>query len=80
MGTNNITANDSPTDMASKIATETEKIQSLTQAPRVIVSGIIHRKDVKANLKITVANKQLKQICDEKKWKFIDVLTQASYI
>ncbi|CAB3996270.1 Hypothetical predicted protein [Paramuricea clavata] len=55
MGTNNITSNDSPTDMASKLATETEKIQSLTQAPRVIVSGIIHRKDVKANLKITEA-------------------------
>lgn len=72
MGTNNITSNDSPTDMASKLATETEKIQSLTQAPRVIVSGIIHRKDVKENLKITEANKQLKKICDEKKWKFID--------
>ena len=54
------------------IANESEKIKSVTQAPQVIISSIIKRKDVNADPKIIETNNQLKQICSQRKWKFID--------
>lgn len=72
MGSNNITSDDSPMIIASRLVSETEKIKSSTQAPQVIISGIINRNDVKAKSKIAETNNHLKQLCSQKKWKFID--------
>ena len=72
MGTNDITSDDSPKDIAFKLADETEKIKSVTQVPQVIISSIIKRKDVDVDPKIIETNHQLKQICSQRKWKFID--------
>ena len=47
--TNDITSDDSPKDIAFKLANETEKIKSVTQASQVIISSIIKRKDVNAD-------------------------------
>ena len=66
--TNDITSDDLPKDIAFKLANETEKMKSVTQAPQVIISSIIKRKDPK----IIETNKQLKQICSQRKWKFVD--------
>ena len=57
---------------AFKLANETEKIKYVTQAPQVIISSIIKRKDVNADSKIIETNSHLKQICSQRKWKFID--------
>ena len=45
--TNDITSDDLPKDIAFKLANETEKMKSVTQAPQVIISSIIKRKDPK---------------------------------
>ena len=65
--TNNITTDDSPKTIASKLAEVGKTIQSSTQAPRIIISGIIFRKDTRVGFKTTDTNGEIKM-----KWKFVN--------
>ena len=70
LGTNNITTDDSPKTIAIKIAEVGKAIQRSTQAPRIIISGIISRNDKRVGSKITDTNNELKSMCVNMKWKF----------
>ena len=72
LGTNNITTDDSPKTIASKLAEVGKAIQPSTQAPSIIISGIIPRKDTTVGSKETDTNCEIKSICVKMKWKFVN--------
>ena len=53
LGTNNITTGDSQKTIASKLAEVGKAIQRSTQVPRIIIFGIIPRKDTRVGFKVT---------------------------
>ena len=63
LGTNNITTDDSPKNIANKIAEFGKEIQRKTQAPRIIISGIISRNDKRVSSKIADTNNELRSMC-----------------
>ena len=72
LGTNNITTDDSPQTIASKIAEVGKEIQRKTQAPRIIISGIIPRNDKRVGSKIVDTNNELRSMCVQMKWRFVN--------
>ena len=56
LGTNNITTDDSQKTIASKLAEVGKAVQISTQAPRIIISGILPRKDTRVCSKIADTN------------------------
>ena len=72
LGTNNITTDDSPRTIASKIAEVGKEIQRKTQAPRIIISGIISRNDKRVGSKIVDTNNELRSMCVQMKWRFVN--------
>ena len=72
LGTNNITTDDSPKTIASKIAEVGKEIQRKTQAPRIIISGIISRNDKRVGSKIVDTNNELRSMCVQMKWRFVN--------
>ena len=56
LGTNNKTTDDSPKTIASKLAEVGKTIQCSTKAPRIIIPGIISRKDTRVGSKIADTN------------------------
>ena len=62
LGTNNITTDDSPMTIANKIAELGKEIQRKTQAPRIIISGIISRNDKRVSSKIADTNNELRSM------------------
>ena len=72
LGTNNITTDDSPKTIASKIAEVGKEIQRKTEAPRTIISGIISRNDKRVGIKIADTNNELRSMCIQMKWRFVN--------
>ena len=72
LGTNNITTDDSPQTIARKIAEVGKEIQRKTQAPRIIISGIIPRNDKRVGSKIVDTNNELRSMCVQMKWRFVN--------
>ena len=72
LGMNNMTTDDSPKTIASKLAEVGKAIQPSTQAPSIIISGIIPRKDTTVGSKETDTNCEIKSICVKMKWKFVN--------
>ena len=63
LGTNNITTDDSPKTIASKLAEVGKTIQRGTEAQRIIISGIISRQDTRVGFKIADTNCEIKSMC-----------------
>ena len=72
LGTNNITTDDSPKTIASKIAEVGKEIQRKTEAPRIIISGIISRNNKRVGSKIADTNNELRTMCVQMKWRFVN--------
>ena len=72
LGTDNITTDDSPKTIASKLAEVGKAIQRSTEAPRIIISGITSRKDTRVGSKIADTNCEIKSMCVKMKWKFVN--------
>ena len=72
LGTNNITTDDSPKTIASKLAEVGKPIQRSTEAPRIIIYGIISRQDTRVGCKIADTNCEIKSMCVKMKWKFVN--------
>ena len=72
LGTNNIMTDDSPKTIASKLAEVGKTIQRSTEAPRIIISGIISRQDTRVGSKIADTNCEIKSMCVKMKWKFVN--------
>ena len=62
LGTNNITTDDSPKTIASKLAEVGRTIQRGTEAPRIIISGIISGQDTRVGFKIVDTNCEIKSM------------------
>ena len=62
----------SPKTIANKIAELGKEIQRKTQAPRIIISGIISRNDKRVGSKIADTNNELRSMCEQMKWRFVN--------
>ena len=70
--TNNITTDDLPKTIASKLAEVGKAVQPSAQAPSIIISDIIPRKDTTVDSEETDTNCEIKSVCVKMRWKFVN--------
>ena len=72
LGTNNITTDNSSESIAKKIAEVGKMIKRSIQAPRFIISVVISRCDERIGDNIAHTNNELRVMCTNSKWKFVN--------